>query len=93
MNLASAYRIPDLDEMEAMRPRKGDIVAHGEDEELFIVEEVGMKFFVCRSLSNPKAQRWFKHFEVFKWTPPDDLTSSRKPIDLTQTFSHLGPRD
>jgi len=93
MNLASAYRIPDLDELEAMRPRKGDIVCHGEDE-LFTVLEIGMRYLVCQPVGKPSADKLlFKHHEVCKWTPPDEPQPDKKPLDLTQTFSHLGPRD
>lgn len=84
-----ARSVPDLDQLEEMRPKKGDLVSHGEDEGLYVVDEIGMRFIVVHKQDNPKAQRWFKHFEVVKWTPPDDS----EPLDLNQTFSHLGPRD
>jgi hypothetical protein len=93
MNLSSAYRIPDLDELEAVRPRKGDLVSHGEDEELYVVDEIGMRFLVVHKQDNPKAQRWFKHHEVIRWTPPDDQPTGREPIDLAAVFPGIGPRD
>jgi hypothetical protein len=85
-----AFQIPDLDQIEEMRPRKGDIVTHREDEELYIVDEVGMRYLVCHQQGNTKAQRWFKHHEVYKWTPADDQPAHR---DLTQIFVGIGPRD
>jgi len=80
-----ARSIPDLDELEAMRPKKGDVVAYGED--LFTVDEVGMKYVVCHSPDTPHMRHWFKHHEVIKWIPPDDQMTR----DLHREFNHIGP--
>jgi hypothetical protein len=47
------YQIPDLDQIEEMRPRRGDTVTHCQDEELYVVDEVGMRFLVCHKQGNP----------------------------------------
>lgn len=85
----SVAQIPDLDQIEQMRPKKGDLVTHGED--LFVVAEIGMRYLVCHSPNNPKMQRWFKYHEV--WRVPPEEQPGRVTMDLAQIFPGIGPRD
>lgn len=89
-------RVVDL--LEKSRPQTGDIVATF-DNERFIVEQVGMRYYVCTPVGRPNAnKRWFRHSEVQKWTleyeeQPNTAPVENPPIDLHQQFAHIGPRD
>ncbi len=80
-----------IDEIEAMRIKKGDLIEF--EGEVYTVRESGLKYCVCVLASNPKVERWIKHQQAYRWTPADEPQPDKKPLDLTQTFSHLGPRD
>ena len=87
----------DRDELEKLRPHKGDIVAHGED--LYTIREVGMRYYVCVPLNGSDRQDvWFKHAEVSKWLPEDDpvdpappppTAKEKPPLDLLKLFPRL----
>jgi len=61
-------QIPDLDELEALRIKKGDIIQY--EDETFIADEIGMRYIVAHSPDAPHMRHWFKHQEVVKWFPP-----------------------
>lgn len=61
--------IMDIQELEATRPGKGEIVVF--DNERYVIEQVGHKYFVVHAVDNPASLRWLKHSQVIRWTPPD----------------------
>jgi hypothetical protein len=80
------------DELEEMRPKPGDAVNY--EGQKHIVEQCGMKFYVLHLESNPRVGLWVKHRAVTRWIPEDDDPQpDKKPMDLSQIFPHLGPRD
>lgn len=56
------------EELEQLRPGKGDAVSY--DGEKYIVEEVGMKYYIVRREDNPNAKLWLRHSQVFRWSEP-----------------------
>ena len=57
-----------LAEIEEMRIKKGDVIEF--EGEVYTVREVGLKYCICVLKSNPRVERWLKHAQALRWTPP-----------------------
>jgi hypothetical protein len=45
---------------------KGDVVSY--EDEKYIVEEVGMKYYIVHREDNPRSKQWLRHNQVFRWS-------------------------
>jgi hypothetical protein len=81
-------RILDTEQLEALRPKKGDIIEHEGIE--YLAEEIGMRYIVATMTSNPAAQRFLKSSEcrkVLAVNPPVESS-----VDLVEEFPGLARR-
>lgn len=66
-------RLPEIstriyEELEQLRPGKGDAISF--EDEKYIVEEVGMKYYIVHREDNPASKQWLRHSQVFRWSEP-----------------------
>lgn len=60
-----------IDILEADRPGKGDLAECWGVDELYRVDEIGMKYYIVHIEGNPLAKRMVKITDLHKYTPPE----------------------
>jgi len=55
-------------ELEKLRPGKGDAIAY--QDEKYIVQECGMRYYICVKADNPKVIQWVRQRDAVRWEEP-----------------------